>query len=91
MPDQVRHDAQELTDFLNYDTVWKAGIQLFQYVLDAPASGCGAGLSVIPDLIRDRHDELGTFYETINLNQSESLKIRDSYYETAWKNNDLDH
>jgi hypothetical protein len=33
-----------------------AGIQEFQLILDAE--------SVIPDLIRDRHDEFGIFYET---------------------------
>ena len=27
MPDQVRHDEYELTDFLKYDTVWQAGVQ----------------------------------------------------------------
>ena len=27
MPDQVRHDWQELIAFLNYDTVWQVGIQ----------------------------------------------------------------
>jgi hypothetical protein len=26
MPDQVRHDGQNLCDFLNYDTVWFAGM-----------------------------------------------------------------
>jgi hypothetical protein len=73
MPDQVRHDGQELTDFLNYDTVWKAGIKLFQYVLDAPASGCGAGGSVIPDVIRDRHDELGTFTRPSNYGDDKKI------------------
>jgi hypothetical protein len=34
MPDQVRHDRQRLSTFLNPDTVWKAGILRFQIVLD---------------------------------------------------------
>jgi hypothetical protein len=29
MPDQVRHDGQKISDFLNYDTASKAGIQSF--------------------------------------------------------------
>ena len=31
MPDQARHDKQKLKVFLNYDTVWKAGIQCSDY------------------------------------------------------------
>jgi hypothetical protein len=27
MPDQVRHDGQKLSGFLNFDTIWQAGIQ----------------------------------------------------------------
>jgi hypothetical protein len=27
MPDQVRHDGQKLSAFLNYDTVWQTGVQ----------------------------------------------------------------
>jgi hypothetical protein len=27
MPDQVRHDEQRLRAFLNFGTVWKAGVQ----------------------------------------------------------------
>jgi len=42
----------------------KAGIQLFQIVLDAG--------SVIPDLIRDRHDGFGTFYGFINIQRRTS-------------------
>jgi hypothetical protein len=40
MPDQVRHDRQNLSGFLNYDTVWKAGIhRIVAEKLDARLRG----------------------------------------------------
>jgi len=48
MPDQVRHDWQELIAFLNYDTVWKTGIQ----ICFAEKAGClpDAGMTMkLPD------------------------------------------
>ncbi|PIP38829.1 MAG: hypothetical protein COX19_10545, partial [Desulfobacterales bacterium CG23_combo_of_CG06-09_8_20_14_all_51_8] len=44
----------------------KAGIKQFQYVLDAG--------SVIPDLIRDRHDGIRLFTRASTLSLSEAMR-----------------
>jgi hypothetical protein len=39
MPDQVRHDDQKSSTFLNYDTVSEAGVQELQCFLDSRLRG----------------------------------------------------